>query len=215
MEFQIRKQEAARVTAIEAAELEKRMLTWPEAFYQEREPEIRVAMLEEADRLGLTPEDNAIRRALFEQRYPNLQKQEAKLLDTYLKVWMEFRFEVENGSGFFLKKRQKSAKKALAEMGYDRAQTEQEKRLLYQEIRHLGFLYISLCQEDSGYNSVILGFGHLSDEKLAVKITNEFRTVACLAPEKLGMTEELALWTEALSGVIREVFPNQASILAE
>ncbi len=210
MEFQIRKQEPQRVSQISKEELDRRMISWPDAYYQEREPEVRRAMLEEAERLNLTPEDNAIRRQIFERRYPNLKKNDAQMYDSFLKVWMEFRFAVENG-GFFQRKLQKNAQKVLEETGYLLMTTEQEKRMLYQEIRHLGLLYISLCQEDAGYNSVIMGFGHLSDEKLTRKITAEFKSVAIEAPKKLGMTEELSIWTEALTDTIREIFPNAVS----
>ncbi len=213
MEFQIRKPDTVREAVISKEELDKRMLSWPDSFYLEREPKIREEMLLEAERLKLTEEDNVIRRRIFEKRYPNLHKKSETNMDTYLRVWMEFRFVVENGSGFFLKKTIKEAKKALSNMGYDDIRSEQERRLFYQELRHLGLLYISLCQEDSGYNSVILGFGHLSDEKLAVKILNEFRTVGVMAPEKLGMEEELKLWRDALIDVASEVFPDQSSIL--
>ena len=40
-------------------EIRRRLLNWPDAYYREREPEIRLRMLEEAENQGLTPEDNA------------------------------------------------------------------------------------------------------------------------------------------------------------
>ncbi len=207
MEFQIKKVENEENAVISKEELSKRMLSWPDSYYQEREASVRTLLLQEANRLHLTPEDNEIRERLLRYRYPNLLKQENKNMDSFLKTWMEFRFLVENG-GFFIKKKQKNARRVLEDMGYFAMESEQERRLLYQEIRHLGMLYISLCQEDSGYHSIALGFGRLSDEKLARKIANEFETVAVAAPEKIGMTKELSIWTQALMDALREIFPN-------
>ena len=49
--------------------VETRLLTWPDCYYQESEPEVRLQLLEAADARNLTPEDNEVRHFLFEHRY--------------------------------------------------------------------------------------------------------------------------------------------------
>lgn len=213
MEFQIHK--SARKETVSRTEIQQRLLNWPDSYYREREPEVRLAMLMEADRQGLTPKDNEIRRKIFEKRYPNYRKGKFEQADLYLKAWIEMRFQAENGSGFFAKKHRREALKALRDFGYFDAQNEGERHLIYQEIYHLGLLYISLCQEDKGYNSILFGFGQISDEKLIRKIGNEFYTVAVTAPTKNQIVEECRMWTEALTAAYSDMFPDYAGILAE
>lgn len=213
MEFQIRKKQKKDVSTDQ--EIQQRLLNWPDSYYRERDPKIRYRMLEEADRQNLTPEDNLIRHKIFKKRYPNFGKKSLSEVDTYLKAWMEMRFEVENGGGFFTKTRKKEALKALNEMGYFDPKSDQEQHLLYQELYHLGLLYISLCQEDKGYNSIVLGFGHLSDDKLIRKIAAEFRDVAAIAPTKVGLVEECSMWTKALSEAFSDIYPDYADMLTQ
>lgn len=211
MEFQIRRKEKKKATADE--DIQKRLLNWPDSYYRERDPKIRYQMLEEADRQNLTPEDNVIRHQMFKKRYPNFGKRNQPEADTYLRAWMEMRFEVENGGGLFAKTRKKEALKALNGMGYFDPKSTEESNLLYQELYHLGLLYISLCQEDKGYNSILFGFGQISDDKLARKIASEFKAVAVVAPGKVGLTKECRMWTSALREAFSDIFPDYAGIL--
>ncbi len=213
MEFQIRKKENKE--KVSDQEIQQRLLNWPDCYYRERDPGIRHKLLEEADRQGLTPEDNKIRHKMFKTRYPNFGKRSQPETDNYLKAWMEMRFEVENGGGIFERKRKKEALKALNGMGYFDPKTDQEKKLLYQELYHLGLLYISLCQEDKGYNSIIFGFGQISDDKLAHKIASEFKDVAVIAPGKVGLTQECKMWTAALTEAFSDMFPDYAGIFGK
>lgn len=206
----IRKPEGKKKTSLSDEELEKRLLNWPESYYKESEPEIRRQILEKATEKEMTAEDNEIRRKFFDRRYPNFGKRDLPGLDLYLRTWMDFRFAAENSSAFAVKKRKKELLKSLSNMGYFDAETEQEKRILYQEIRQLGLLYIRYCLKDRGYNSVILGFGQLSDDKLTKKIGNEFVDVAVRAPSRVGIKEECKIWSEALIDAFSEAFPDYA-----
>ncbi|MDO4615220.1 MAG: hypothetical protein Q4B15_06280, partial [Lachnospiraceae bacterium] len=50
----------------------EKLKEWPDCFYLERDPKIRLALLDAADEAGLTPEENRIRRELILRRYPKI-----------------------------------------------------------------------------------------------------------------------------------------------
>ena len=81
-------------------DLQALLADWPESFYRERSPLVRNAMLEEADQQGLTPEDNALRRRIFDRRYPVIRGEEEPA-DLFLRLMMELKVQAQNSSGFF------------------------------------------------------------------------------------------------------------------
>ncbi|MEE3420192.1 MAG: DUF6553 family protein [Lachnospiraceae bacterium] len=209
MEFSIRGQAKKKEGLLTEEELAKRFLNWPDAFYQERSPKIRLQMLDRADELGLAKEENALRRQILLARYPALAKKGAESPDLYLRAWMEFRFEAHNAGGPFARKKRAEALQVLKDMGYFQAETEEEKRLLAQEISHLGTLYISLCHEDKGYTSVVFGLGSLSQDTIVRKIATEFRSVAIDAPRKLSLEKECEIWTRSLVSAFQALYPEE------
>lgn len=207
MEFSFKKKPKMNNELLTEEELAKRLLLWPESFYKEQSQKMRWQMLEEADRRGLTSGDNALRKKFFLARYPHFNKN-ADSEDLYLKAWMEFRFQSQNAGGFFKGRKAKDALRALRQMGYFDAKTEQEKRLLSEEIYHLGLLYTALCYEDKGYTSVLFGFGKMSDDSVGNKIRAEFKTVAIDTPAKLGIADECRLWTDSLLRAFHDIYPD-------
>lgn len=196
-------------------EIRQKMLNWPDCYYREREPEKRLAMLDEADRLHLTEEDNIFRRKLFAVRYPDAADGKKKL-DNFIKLWIEMRYLYENRGGFFRKNpNPKRLRKVLDQIGYFDLQNQSERNLMAQELQHLGMLYIALCQEDKQYGSLILGFSKMSDERLVAKIAGEFRTVAVYVPELYQMQEECKLLKNALTDAWCGMFPDHADLLQE
>ena len=189
-------------------EIRRRLLSWPDCYYRERDPKIRLEMLDEADAEGLTPEDNAVRRRLHEIRYPS----SGPVKDTFLKAWLDMRFLRDNsGSFFFRGKDPKKLDKVLAPLGFAELCGERSKEnLLYQELYHLGMLYASLCQEDKGYSSVLFGIGQLSDDKLGRKIGAEFRDIAVNVPGEYDKENKYELWTRAISDAFCDMFPDLA-----
>ena len=204
MEFVRKKRETAKDSP---EDIRRRLLNWPDCFYRERDAKIRKMLLDEADKEGLTPEENEIRRHLFELRYP----ENGAVKDTFLRAWLEVRFLRENNGNFlFRSKGPTKIIQILDEIGFaDLGDDRTYKGLLYQEVYHLGMLYASLCQEDKGYSSVIFGIGTMSEDKLANKIGAEFRDVAVNIPARFGVTGKYTLWTDALSDAFCDMFPEK------
>lgn len=189
-------------------EIRRRLLNWPDVYYRERDPGIRKRLLDEADNQGLTPEENVIRRRLYELRYP--QKGEVK--DTFLRAWLEMRFLTDNNGGILFRgKDPAKVHKIMKSIGFDGNMGDRTYRqLLYMEIYHLGMLYGSLCTEDRNYSSRLLGFGSLSEEKLALKIASEFRDIAADVPKSFGVAKEYEIWTQAILEAYTDLFPDYA-----
>lgn len=188
-------------------DLQALLADWPESFYRERSPLVRNAMLEEADRQGLTPEDNALRRRIFDRRYPVIREEEEEPADLFLRLMMELKVQAQNSSGLFgerfarrsaLKLLQKTRIAELAEEG------GRMRELLRQELCHLGVLYVTICGEDGNYRSLILGLGKMTDERLLEKIRGDLTEIAVTAPAKLKLEEEFAPLTESLLAVKEE-----------
>lgn len=185
-----------------------KMNAWPECYYKELEPEIRRMLLDEAERLGLTPEENRIREYLFEKRY---QRSKNGYIDSFLKVWMEFKFIYgSSSSAFNARKNRKRVEKLFDELGENeiRSMGERALQILSCEYEHSGLVYITISATDPSYRSVILGLGSVSEERLAQRITGDFVIAAKIIPEQLGMTEELSLWTDAVKRSLHTAYPD-------
>lgn len=187
-------------------EIRRRLLGWPDCYYRERDPGIRLQLLNEAEREQLTPGENGIRRELYERRYPS----KGSVKDTYLRAWLDIRFMRDRNTSFFSRNNQQAQiKKILDGIGFDRLSDDKVYRgLLYQELYHLGMLYATLCQEDKGYGSLIFGIGHLSEEKLAQKIGAEFVDVAVSTLKKYGVDGKYTLWSDALTAAYCDMYPE-------
>ena len=152
-------------------DIEALLENWPDSYYEERDPVNRRRLLDAADEAGLTPEDNAVRRNLYKKRYG--RERRGIVQDNYLRMWMDFTFFVRNGNPKrSLRRDQAKIRKILKDTGFaEYAQAdERAQQLLYRELYHLAMLYISVCAEDKGYNAVLLGFGHISNDRLIEKI---------------------------------------------
>lgn len=189
---------------------------WPDSYYEERDPENRWRILEAAEAAGLTPEENRIRRELYARRYG--RKHHGIVQDNFLRMWMDFSFFVRNGKPKrALHREQAKIRKILKETGFSEfsAADDGSADLLYRELYHLAMLYISVCAEDKGYNAVLLGFGHISNDRLIEKIEHDFREVAIVLPHDWQMEEELKLWTQALCDAFADTFKERKRIDAK
>lgn len=208
MEFKYTKREPA---AGREQELQRKLLAWPDSYYREREPRLRLELLDAADEQGLTPEDNRVRRELYEIRYPK----NGPVKDTYLRAWMNLRFILTQKSSLFSRgMNPKQVMKELDLIGFDRLGEDASYRaLLYQELYHLGMLYASLCTEDKNYTSLIFGLGSLSEEKLALKIGAEFQDIGVRVIELSKVDEKYRLWTDALTAAYCDLFPEYENMV--
>lgn len=194
-------------------DIEALLENWPDSYYEERDPVNRRRLLDAADEAGLTPEDNAVRRNLYKKRYG--RERRGIVQDNYLRMWMDFTFFVRNGNPKrSLRRDQAKIRKILKNTGFaEYAQAdERAQQLLYRELYHLAMLYISVCAEDKGYNAVLLGFGHISNDRLIEKIEHDFRDVAVVLPRDWELAEEMALFTRAVSDAFADTFKGRERI---
>ena len=197
----------------ETVDIAQKLLNWPDCYYLQKNAKIRKQLLDAADAAGLTPEENGFRRRLYEIRYPAKPGPEGTQIDNYLKAWMEMRFMCERSGGFLSKNDPKKCRAVMDSIGYSEADTREKKNLLYEEIHHLGLLYIALCQEDRQYNSVLFGFGKLNEAKQAEKVASEVLSVTKIAPEKYNSVELCDIWTRAIREAYSEMYPDYVGLL--
>ncbi len=196
-----------KVVIKEKVDIEQRLLSWPDCYYTERNPNIRKELLDAADARGLTPEDNGFRRMLYDLRYGKERTVTGEPVDNFIRAWMELRFLTDSGEGLFARSARKRMEKTMADLGFGKAGNQAEENLLAQELCHLGMHYAALCQEDKNYNSLIFGFGTISDDRQARKIAGEFRRVAN-TPERFGLGEKYALFGRSLITAYCRMFPD-------
>ena len=196
-------------------DIEQRLLNWPDCYYKERSAVVRKQLLDEADARGLTPEDNAFRRELYEIRYLPKRTEDGEPLDSYIKAIFDLRFMAEETEGIFRKLKPEKLDKVMNNLGFLKADTQARKNLLFMEIYHLGMLYSSLCAEDKTFNSMLLGVGRISEDKQAKKIANEYYRVAYKALDNFGGTEKYALFRQAMVKAYTDMFPDYEELFDE
>ena len=86
---------------------------------------------------------------------------------------------------------------------------ETGEKALYDELFNITLFYFDLCEKDKTYNSVVLGLGHISDERRAAKIAKEVREITEIIPERLKITEELDPFIKAAREAFRFKFPDE------
>lgn len=189
--------------------LETMMLAWPDCLYKEREPLVRFSLLEEAERQGLTPDENPVRRRLMEERYPGFKKGQLKSDDNYLRLWLFMSFAMDSVKrGKIGRGARKDIMKLIDELGISAIKGEHDQSLLYREIYHLAILYINLSLEDKRYGSLIFGFGRMSDDRLARKIGRDAYKAGYGVPDLLKF-ENYEIWERAVKDAYTEFFPDE------
>ena len=198
----------------ERPSIETLMVTWPECFYKEKEPAIRFALLEEAERQGLTPKENSFRRRLIEKRYTKGNDGKTTA-DLYLKLWLLMTYGADTTKKARLpRSAEKDIRKLYKELGLEESYGEEEQILLYQEIYHMAILYINLSLEDKSYGSILLGFGRMSDQKLAQKVGRDCYKVGYRVPEILKF-ENYKFWEKVIQDAYGAYFPDEREYLSD
>lgn len=203
-------------------EIETRLSNWPESYYLERDAQLRKKLLDAADERGLTPEENKIRRKLYDLRYRN---KDSQVTDRFLAAWIDMRFLVDGNHGLFgFNFNPKKVRKVLDPIGFEELSdkgadmTGEEilyRSVFYEELHHLGLLYIALCQEDKGYNAVLFGFGTISEETQAKKVAREVKNVGIDVIRNYNPGDKYGLWTRAMTTAYAEMYPNYTDFLEE
>ena len=188
---------------------------WVEQYRRETEKEDRLEILEKAiAEEGLT-EENALRKQIFAERYEESKKGK---IDHFIRGWMTLAY-LENEAGSFLGKKriQKEIPKIRSDFQLDLAKEHGEagQRVLYDEFYNTARLYISLCQDDKSYNSILLGLGRMKPEKLIAKIAADLYHVSSEIPKMIGMEEELKVFREALTEAFCDTYSKQKNLLLD
>ena len=198
----------------EARSVETMMITWPECFYKETEAEMRFALLKEAEKQELTPEENTVRRFLLEHRHPGYPK-ESPLIDHYLKLWFFCTFAADSIHGGKTSKRCAADVNDLVKaLGLEKIQSEEDKALLYQEFLHAAQLYIHISTTDKRYSSALLGLLKMSEDKVLKKLGRDIYKAGYSGPEAVKFTH-YDLWEKALKTAFMAYHPQAEAIWEE
>ncbi|MCR4750927.1 MAG: hypothetical protein K5852_01365 [Eubacterium sp.] len=188
---------------------------WVEQFIKEIEKEDREKILEEAiAEEGLT-EENALRRQFFEDRYEFNPKSKL-MVDHLIRGWMSMAYLANESKSLFGKSRvEKEKKKIRADLALDVIQKYGKlgEEIMYGEYYNAACLYMKLCDEDKTYGAILLGLGRMKPAKLIEKIAADIYRVAYELPEEVGMKEEMAVFSRALTDAFCDVHRKERNLL--
>ena len=162
-------------------------------YYREKDPMERLKLLEQSIAAGEEPEENRIRKELWEIRYSDKAETGDTRADGYLGLWMTMEFNRNSASRFF---GTRSAKKEIGKY---------LKKLKFQ-------VYMDLCQTDKSYNTMIFGLIHIKEDSAKAKVQRDIRETAVELPANLGMEAELGIITRAAREIYRQYYPNEGNI---
>ena len=194
----------------------KEKAPWPECYYQEKDAQKRLALLQEAIQAGEGDEtENAIRKKLWGLRYGQQPKKNAPLPDGYVGLWVALNYHRQDRSYFRLRSAVREIEGRLRDLGIDSMRdTEQEQQLLHRELVHAVSLYLSTCNEGS-YSTQVFGLMKMKQENLVQKIAAEIYDVTCDLPARLGLAQQLQPLRKAAFEAFYETFPDHAELLEE
>lgn len=156
-------------------------------------------------------EANELRKKLWEKRFTKNGKITG--YDAFMALWMELGYEQKQFGHFFGAGRaRKKMKKIAEELMFSEAATKELEEVLFREYVNLVAVYISLCQKDKNYKSIILGVGTMKDESLIHKIADDVYTTGYGAAILGGMTEEYELLMRAAKAAFLEAFPQDIGV---
>ncbi len=89
---------------------------------------------------------------------------------------------------------------------------ETGQKALSDELFNISLFYYEICERDKTYNSVVLGLGHISDEKRAVKIAKEVKLMTEVIPEDLNISDEFELFIKSAKEAFRYKYPSEAEV---
>ena len=182
-------------------------------YYKETDPMKRKKLLEKSVEEGQTPEEDAIRRELWEIRYSEPSEAEKNSrADGFMRLWMSLEYNRKSvGSLFRWKGARKEVTGILKKLKFSEFQEKSplHKELLYRECCHMVRTYITLCAQDKTYTSLAFGLMSLSNEQTDAKLRQDIQETAIDLPQAMRMEEELALVTRAAKEVYQEYFSGE------
>ena len=173
---------------------------WPERYYREFDPAVRLRMLEECT--DDTPENLEQMKQLFKLRYK--QDDNGKYADLFLRYFVDLRLVSEQLDKLFSKKRNiKYARKALENLQLS-GNSQFSEDILLMEMYQLASFYITACSSDINYTAVVFGLGKKDDDKIKQKLKLELTRIGKLIPKYLEMQEEFKVLTRSIEETIEE-----------
>ncbi len=173
---------------------------WPERYYREFDPAIRLQMLEECTED--TPENLEQMKRLFELRYK--QDDKGRYADNFLRYFVDLKLVAEQLDKLFSKKRNiKYARKALEDLQLSK-ESEFSEDILLMEMYQLVSFYITACSSDINYTAVVFGLGKKDDDKIKQKLKLELTRIGKLIPKYLEMQEEFNLLARSIDEAAEE-----------
>lgn len=178
-----------------------------EKYYRETDPMKRLAYLEQSIAAGEEPQENAVRKELWEIRYSEKAQGEAKgnRADGFFKLWMELEFcKGQTKRIFNFGTPTKHLKKIMQKLQFPEIQEKSplHRELFYRECCHLVETYMDLSEKDKTYNSMLCGLLTIKEDEAREKLMNDIKYVALVLPGELKMEKEL----ETLTAACREMY---------
>ena len=135
-------------------------------YYREHDPLKRKQLLEDSIAQGEEPENNEIRKKIWEIRYKDKAETGGDArADGFLALWMILEFNRNAGNKFFgARGAKKDIEKQLKKLHFQEFANggERARELLYRECCHLVKVYMELCESDKSYTSMLCGIMSMS-----------------------------------------------------
>lgn len=183
---------------------------WISEYKKETDRERRLKILEREKEAHEGEPEYEVRRKLWDGRY---DKKNGQAVDYGIRGWVNLQALKRRvylpGESKRLRKEIDSIKddwqfRLCGEYG------DVGEKALSDELFNLTLFYFDLCERDKTYNSVVLGLGHISDERREVKIAKEVHEITEIIPESLNITEELAVFIDAAKEALIYRYPDTA-----
>ncbi|MCR5487552.1 MAG: hypothetical protein K6F35_08460 [Lachnospiraceae bacterium] len=158
-------------------------------------------------------EEYLIRKELYDARY---HKQNGQDVDHFIRGWIDLQSLKRR---VYLPGEKKRIRKELDgilqcwQFPLCRKHGEAGEKALYDELFNLTYFYMELCERDKMYNAVLLGLGHITDERRTDKIAAEIREMTVQIPEKLEIQEEFSPFIKAARDAFLARFPAESGKL--
>ena len=168
-------------------------LPWPECYYAETDPALRLQMLNE--HMDEDPDGNQIRLQLHQRRYVTKKKLffSSENVDMFMRSWMLMKVSAtqaeEHWQEAALVKEWRGYMKNLLLADSDYADGL-ARELLCREWTAFFEQYLALCLHDRTFSTALSGTIHLSRNAIAEKIAAEWELLTEEFPEKLHLSED-------------------------
>ncbi len=183
---------------------------WIAEYKRETDRERRLAILQREEGAHGHEEEYEIRKKLHEARYDRIKGQD---VDYFIRGYVDLQALKRR---VFLPgekkriRREIQSVKALWQFPLCEEYGETGRQALYDELYNMILFYMELCERDKMFNAILLGLGHISHEKRVDKIAEEIREMTGTIPERIGVQEELRIFTEAAADAFRAKYPSDA-----